>query len=119
MERPSDEWFDTLNFVQKSNIIELLIGDHQCPLCGCAYDDEATHLVRERSNVITLSVQCHCCGIGSLVSVEREARLSPACELTPVERAFFAYLRPINREDVAHMRTLLAAHSGDLRALLR
>ncbi len=119
MEQYSDEWFDgfeTFNSdsVQESNIIELLIGGQLCPLCGCAYDEHETRLVRERDITLTLAVQCHCCGTGSLVTVERESQpmLSAHTELSPVERAFFAYQRPISHDDVARMRALLEVHIG-------
>ena len=117
MEQNSDEWFDTFD---PNSVIELLIGGQLCPLCGCAYDERETRLVRERANTLTLAVQCHCCGTGSLVTVEREPQpaLPAHTELTPVERAFFAYQRPINHTDVARMRALLAAHHGDLRDLM-
>jgi hypothetical protein len=38
--------------------------------------------------------------------------------LTPSERAFFARLPPLGDADVARIRRLLRAHSGDLRDLL-
>ncbi len=117
MEQNSDEWFDTFD---PNSVIELLIGGQLCPLCGCAYDERETRLVRERANTLTLAVQCHCCGTGSLVTVEREMQpaLTAYTELTPVERAFFACLKPIGQDDIARMRLLLEAHTGNLRDLM-
>jgi hypothetical protein len=74
-------------------------------------------MIRERAGVVTLAVQCHCCGTGSLVSMQSEAKPAEA-ELTPVERAFFAYLPPLSAADVQRARQLLRQHTGNLRDLL-
>ncbi len=42
----------------------------------------------------------------------------PSTELTPVERAYFAYLPPLREADVARVRRLLQHHRGDLRDLV-
>lgn len=95
----------------------LLGGEIHCPLCGHPYDHDARRVVRERDGLMTLAVQCHCCGTGSLVAVEHAQR-PPVTELTAVERAFFAYLPPITEADVMRARNVLRAHRGDLRDLL-
>jgi len=117
----SGERFDPFEFELDSDqhsVIDLLAGEQSCPLCGCPYDE--TRVVREREGVITLAVQCHCCGTGSLITIENESRPVAAThlEFTPVEQAFFASLRPIGEEDVRRMRALLKKHWGDLRELL-
>lgn len=118
MEQPSGEWFDPFDFdLSQDDIIELLAQERHCPLCGSLYDQSEAKLVRERDGMITLAVQCHCCGTGSLITVEHELQTATT-ELTPVERAFFAVLRPICDADVQRMRTLLEMHHGDLRDLL-
>lgn len=94
----------------------LLGGDFNCPLCGHRYDRDETRVVRERGGLVTLAVQCHHCGTGSLVAIERAPR-AVSTELTAVERAFFAYLPSLDDGDVRRMRALLAAHCGDLRGL--
>lgn len=120
MEHNHDEWLDLeLETNSDSHVIELLAGDLTCPLCGAPYEPSAIHFVRQRLDVVTLAVQCYRCGAGSLITAQREPR--PAflpSELTPVERAFFACLPPLGDADVARIRRLLRAHTGDLRDLL-
>ena len=120
MESSDEQQTSEYDFCQADSI-ELLINERHCPLCGCAYDE--THPVHERDGVITLAVQCHCCGTGSLITVKRAMRLSPPdamdSELTSVERAFFGSLRPISEDDVGRMRRLMRTHRGDLRELLQ
>ncbi|WP_169239241.1 hypothetical protein [Candidatus Roseilinea sp. NK_OTU-006] len=120
MDYNRDEWLDLeLETDSDAQIIELLAGDLTCPLCGSPYEPSAIHLVRQRCERITLAVQCHRCGTGSLITAPHVFRLaSPPSELTPIERAFFACLPPISDADVARLRRLLRAHTGGLRDLL-
>lgn len=108
-----------LNLDSDREVIELLAGDLLCPLCGCAYDAGETRIIREMGNAVTVAMQCHRCGTGSLIALEMPARraMQPT-ELTPVERAFFAYLPPLCEADVERVRRLLQHHRGDLRDLL-
>jgi hypothetical protein len=121
MEQDSGERFDCdiLNFDidDDAAVVELLVGDLHCPLCGCHYDPAETRMIRERAGVVTLAVQCHCCGTGSLAMVER-GPTAPVSELTSVERAFFAYLPALDDADVLRVRALLRTYRGDLRDLL-
>lgn len=115
-----DEWLDlALKTDSDSQLIELLAGDLTCPLCGSSYEPSAIHFIRQRCDTIMLAVQCHHCGTGSLITVQRERIPAPIpSELTPIERAFFACLPPIGDADAARFRRLLRAHTGDLRDLL-
>jgi hypothetical protein len=124
MERNSGERFDgdfdpfDLDLSDDAEVITHLVGDLHCPLCGCHYDAAETQMIREHAQRLTLAVQCHCCGTGSLVTIEREPQQSAITELTPVERAFFAYLSPINDADVRRIHTVLKSYQGDLRGLI-
>ncbi|MCS6847097.1 MAG: hypothetical protein RMN52_05205 [Anaerolineae bacterium] len=120
MEHNHDEWLDLeLETDSDSQVIELLAGDLTCPLCGSSYEPSAIHFIRQRRDIVTLAVQCYRCGAGSLITVQRDASpTSDPSELTPVERAFFACLPPLSDADVARIRRLLRAHTGDLRDLL-
>ncbi|MCS7055124.1 MAG: hypothetical protein NZM18_02965 [Thermoflexales bacterium] len=120
MEHNREEWLDLeLDTDGDSQIIELLAGDLTCPLCGSPYEPSAIHFVRQLQSTVTLAVQCHCCGAGSLITAPRQPQpVSPPSELTPVERAFFACLPPLSDADIARIRRLLWAHNGDLRDLL-
>jgi hypothetical protein len=123
MEHVSGNQFDLdsvdgdLHADDDAQMIALLGGDLHCPLCDRRYDSAETRVVRERAGLVTLAVQCHRCGTGSLVAIERtpQARVT---ELTAVERAFFAYLPPLDAGDVRRMRAVLANHRGDLRDLI-
>lgn len=106
------------NLGSDNDVIELLAGDLLCPLCHCAYDAGETRVIREMSNGVTVAVQCHHCGTGSLIALEMPAQQSRPTELTPVERAFFAYLPPLCEVDVARIRRLIQQHRGDLRDLM-
>jgi hypothetical protein len=123
MEQDASQHFDLrqfeVNLESDHEVIELLAGDLLCPLCNCAYDAGETRIVRELGNSVTVAVQCHCCGTGSLIALETPAPgpLLPA-ELTPVERAYFAYLPPLRDDDVKRIRALLRNHRGDLRDLV-
>ncbi len=120
MDYNHDEWLDLeLETDSDSQVIELLAGDLTCPLCGSSYEPSAIHFVRQRCDTITLAVQCYCCGAGSLITARCESKpASIPSELTPIERAFFACLPPLSDADVARLRRLLRAHTGDLRDLL-
>ncbi len=120
MDANYDEWLDLeLETDSDSLSIELLAGDLTCPLCGSSYEPSAIHFVRQRHDTITLAVQCHRCGTGSLITAQRELRPAPVpSELTPIERAHFACLPPFSDADVARFRRLLRTHTGDLRDLL-
>lgn len=120
MESNRDEWLSlTLDAGSDHQVIELLVGDLHCPLCGAAYEPSAIHLVRQRPDKLTLAVQCYRCGTGSLVTIQRESSpLTVPSELTPLERAFFGSIPPLSHADVQRIRRLLQAHTGDLRDLL-
>ncbi len=107
------------NLGSDRDVIELLAGDLLCPLCHCAYDAGETRVIREMGNVVTVAVQCHHCGTGSLIALEMPAQRSLPTELTPVERAFFAYLPPLREVDVARICRLIQQHRGDLLDLMR
>lgn len=112
------DWFSFDQHIGQDSI-DLLVGEQHCPLCGCEYED--TQPVRERDGVLTLAVQCHCCGTGSLVTVTRDRLhedVHASASLTPVEQAFFASLRPIGDDDLDRMRAIIRMHQGDLRDLL-
>jgi hypothetical protein len=123
MEQDARQHFDLhpfeVNLESDREVIELLAGDLLCPLCSCAYDAGETRVIRELGNAVTVAVQCHCCGTGSLIALALPVKgaLQPA-ELTPVERAFFAYLPPLQQADVERVRALLKNHRGDLRDLV-
>lgn len=109
-----------VNLDNDRDVIELLAGDLLCPLCHCAYDAGETRIIRELGNSVTVAVQCHRCGTGSLIALEMPAtRVMQPAELTPVERAYFAYLPPLREADVVRIRRLLKQHHGDLRDLIR
>lgn len=112
-----DRQFD-VNLDSDCDVIELLAGDLLCPLCQCAYDAGETRIIREMGNSVTVAVQCHCCGTGSLLALETPATHLQPTELTPVERAYFAYLPPLRETDVERIRRLLQRHRGDLRDLM-
>lgn len=120
MEHRPDEWLGLeLDLDNDHALIETLAGDLHCPLCGSPYEPSAIHFVRERHGAVTLAVQCYHCGSGSLLSLVLPLRALPQpTELTPVERAFFAYLAPISDADVQRIRRLLRVHCGDLRDLI-
>ena len=122
MEQDASQRFDLrpfeLNLDSDREVIELLAGDLLCPLCNCAYDAGETRIIRELGQCVTVAVQCHCCGTGSLISLEMPATRVQPTELTPVERAYFAYLPPFRESDVERIRNLLKAHRGDLRDLV-
>ena len=120
MELNRDEWLGLAPEVENDHqVIELLVGDLHCPLCGAAYEPSAIHFVRQRPDTLTLAVQCYCCGTGSLITVRRKCPPPPAMlELTPDERTFFSRIPPLSHADVQRIRCLLKAHTGDLRDLL-
>lgn len=120
MEGGSDERLNfELDCDSDHDIIEALAGDLHCPLCGSTYDPAETQLVREHGGSLTLAVQCHRCSTGSLIRCSFPSRSLPSStELTPVERAFFAYLSPLNDADVRRIHQLLREHRGDLRDLI-
>lgn len=111
-----DEWLDLeLETNDDSQVVELLAGDLTCPLCGSPYESSAIHFIRQRSDAVTLAVQCYRCGAGSLLTLQCESQpASLSSELTPIERAFFACLPPLSEADVARIRRLLQQHTGGL-----
>lgn len=84
-------------------LAEQLAGDLLCPLCGTGYTDEGIRTVRHEGNRWTLSVQCYCCGTGSLITAH--AHMSP--ELTPGELIIFAHLPPLTENDILDMHHAL------------
>lgn len=123
MEGNPEEWLNLeLDAGNDHEIIESLVGDLHCPLCGSAYDLAETHVVREHGGSLTLATQCYCCGTGSLISIaptpSPPTPAPSATELTPVERAFFASLKPLCAADVRRIHQLLRQHRGDLRDLM-
>jgi len=93
-----------------AQLAEQLAGDLLCPLCGSGYSSDGIHVVRHEGNRWTLSVQCFCCGTGSLITAH--AHVSP--ELTPGELVIFAHLPPLNDNDVLDMHDALRQMTGSL-----
>jgi hypothetical protein len=126
-ERP-DEYFDLPSYPldpeseHDHELIELLAGDLHCPLCGSPYGRDEARLIRQRDSRITLAVQCHCCGTGSLITItsahDSHVPHTIYSELTPAERRIFNSLPPVSGEDVRRVRELLRSHTGDLFDLL-
>lgn len=114
--------FDSSKSDQKSNplpsgsdqLAEQLAGDLLCPLCGIAYTADGIRMVRHTGNRWTLSVQCFCCGTGSLLTAH--AHISP--DLTPGELVIFAQMAPLSEDDVLDMHHALQ-HELSTRQLLR
>ncbi len=84
-------------------LAEQLAGDLLCPLCGNAYVEEGIHVLRHQGNRWTLSVQCYCCGSGSLITAH--AHVSP--DLSPGELIVFAQMPPLSEDDVLDMHAAL------------
>lgn len=103
------------------DLITLLADGRQCPQCGAALDarellvsqSHATH-----ARAITLQLCCARCGCDSSVTVSIDARIALSPELTPDEAFHFSSAAPLSETDIARMRALLRAHTGDLLDLL-
>ena len=109
------------------DLIELLAGDNHCPLCGKAYSPDGIWLVQQHSRRWILTVQCNCCGTGSLIAVTvphsafpnvlDSAFISPVVELTPAEVMQFAGSTSLNTDDVLDMHLFLQDYRGDFLGL--
>jgi hypothetical protein len=100
-------------------LIRELIGDAagelSCALCGCPHEADGVKVVQQVGERYTLSVQCFCCGTGSLMTVR-----APLGTQHPLhERESFAHLPPITPSDVLAWHDFLQDYQGDLRALWR
>lgn len=94
-QRWAEQWMDDLN----------------CPLCGSAYDAVQLQPIRKDAERWLLSVQCFCCGTGSLITTPAFM----AAEPVDAQRAGLirAELPPFSREDVQVWRQLLHEFQGD------
>jgi hypothetical protein len=101
-------------------LIEHLAGDGRCPLCGGAFTRDARICV-VRGRRLILSVQCYCCGTGSLISAPAPQHSGlyqpPHTELTPAESLHFAHTDPLSSDDVLDMHNFLRHFRGDLAGL--
>ncbi len=84
-------------------LAEQLAGDLLCPLCGTPYLEEGIHVLRHQGNRWTLSVQCYCCGSGSLITAH--VQVSP--DLNPGELIVFAQMPPLSEDDVLDIHNAL------------
>ncbi len=84
------------------------MGDLNCPLCGSAYEADQLHPIRKDSDRWTLSVQCFCCGTGSLITTPAfmaDEFTSDAHNQQP--------LLPLTVDDVLEWHQLLQQFQGD------
>jgi hypothetical protein len=106
-------------------LIEHFAGDAHCPLCGEPYAREEIRVLRQQEHRWTVSVQCLCCGSGSLITAmlpdsdHVEALRSQCCshELTPGEARWFASVAPLTSQDVLDWRVYLQHFHGDFAGL--
>ncbi|MCL5273202.1 MAG: hypothetical protein M1434_00440 [Chloroflexi bacterium] len=104
-------------------LVENLAGDGCCPLCGQSYRREDIRVVREylRANRWILSMSCHCCGTGSLITAQAPqqvyVRRRPPTELTARELRQLADTAPLTSDDVLDMHIFLSQFQGDLQHL--
>jgi hypothetical protein len=84
------------------------MGDLNCPLCGSAYDADQLHPIRKDMDRWTLSVQCYCCGTGSLIT-------TPAFMAAEITSATHEHekLAPFSADDVLEWHRLLLHFEGD------
>ena len=102
--------------------VEHLTGDGHCPLCGGVLTHENIRLAR--GSRLTLSVQCYCCGAGSLITAPAPRILRPIQGPVPVDPTLadllhFAHLAPLAAADVLEMRAFLVDFQGDLADFIR
>jgi hypothetical protein len=106
---------------ETEELIEHLAGDGHCPLCGAAYGAEGIRVVREYESRWILSVHCHCCGTGSMITAAVPSPFYSTCqsktELMPEELLSFANVRPVNTDDVLDMHVYLRQFQGDFSSL--
>ena len=84
------------------------MGDLNCPLCGSAYDADQLQPICKDSDRWVLSVQCYCCGTGSLIT-------TPAFTATDLisEAHTQQTLPPLSVDDVLQWQQLLQDFEGD------
>jgi hypothetical protein len=96
-------------------LIQELIGDADgalsCPLCGQPHEADGVRVLRHLGERYTLSVQCFCCGTGSLMTVRAPLGDEPADEWS-------AHLQPIGVDEVLGWHRFLAEYRGDIQSLL-
>lgn len=92
---------------QADELIQHLTGDPaaepNCPLCGSAYEADGVCVIQRDESRLTLSLQCFCCGTGSLMT-------APA-QLAPEATA------PLTLDDVLAWHRFLKKYRGDLVTL--
>ena len=108
-------------------LLEHLAGDGHCPLCGAAYLPDGIRIIRGQESRWILSVQCHCCGTGSMITAAVPSHFFSSCsllsltlsnsELTPEELQLLGNLEPVSADDVLDMHVYLCQFQGDLASL--
>src|SRR5438132_14229576 len=102
-------------------LIEHLTGDSHCPLCGAEYLQEGIGVLREDESRWILSVHCHCCGTGSMITAAVPSHFYSVCqsktELMPEELLSFCNVRPVSTDHVLDMHVYLRQFQGDFSSL--
>lgn len=95
-------------------LIQELIGDTSgalnCPLCDAPHEADGVKVLQHLGDRYTLSVQCFCCGTGSLMTVCAPLDTAQAPES-------FAHLPPLNTDDVLDWHRFLQHYRGDVQTL--
>ncbi len=95
-------------------LIQELIGDASgalnCPLCDAPHEADGVQVVQQVGDRYTLSVQCFCCGTGSLMTVRAPLGTDQTVES-------FAHFPPINTDDVLDWHRFLGHYHGDFFTL--
>ncbi|MCL5997024.1 MAG: hypothetical protein M1546_13350 [Chloroflexi bacterium] len=118
-------------------LIEHLAGDVYCPLCGERYLREGIQAA-QRVDALhaggtpyesrwTLSMQCHRCGTGSVITAHVAAArygmtvtgMRVGGELTPMEARLFATAPAVTTDDVLDLHVFLKHFQGDFSGLSR
>jgi len=116
-----------------AQVIRALLKQTRCTDCDCAYRAEDVHVLRQEDDQVwDLAVVCHRCYTMSLVRAiiqipasrlsqlaSQPARLVPTHELTPMERAHFRALDPVDMDDVLDLTGFLANFDGDFQSLFQ
>jgi hypothetical protein len=84
------------------------MGDLNCPLCGSAYEADQLNPIRKGVDHWVLSVQCFCCGTGSLITTPAFTEAEPTSDSHEPET-----LPPFSIDDVLDWHRLLQPFQGD------